>query len=241
MTAEPDTVNHYLVTGASSGIGRAVAARMLVADWRVTGVARRPPSIDSERLDWIQLDLADLDNLSRQDAQFRALSPLHGAVLSHGFGDFDGLEQFSAARIRRLIDTNLTSTIMLCRVLLPLLKRQERSTLVLVGSESALRGGKQGAAYAASKFGIRGLARSLRDECSASGVRVCLVNPGMVATAFFDDTWFEPGPHRDNALDPEDVARVVCDAVLAPDHLVSEEINISPLKKVVRQRGTGRG
>lgn len=228
--------NHFLVTGASSGIGQAVVAQLLGADYRVTGVARRSPHIDNARLGWIQLDLGDLDKLAKQDAAFRSLSPLHGAVLSHGFGDFDGLEQFTAARIRQLIDTNLTSTILLCRVLLPLLKQQEKSTLVLVGSESAVRGGRQGAAYAASKFGIRGLAQSLREECSASGVRVCLINPGMVATPFFDDTWLAPGPDRDNALEPEDVAKAISHAVSAPDYLVTDEINLSPLKKVVRQR-----
>lgn len=227
---------HVLVSGSSSGIGAATVQSLLDLGFSVTGVSRTILTTNADAYQHLGIDLGNLDQLEQRAAEIRKLGPLTAAVLCHGVGDFGGLEQFSTARIRRLIDTNLTSVIMLSRLLLPLLKQNDVSTLVLMGSEAALRGGQKGAVYAASKFGLRGLAQSLREECSSSGVRVSIVNPGMVRTPFFDNLSFEPGEHADNALLAEDVATAVINVISSPRHMVTEEINLSPIRKVVRHR-----
>lgn len=240
MPDQKNPAGRFLVTGASSGIGAAITNQLLDAGYSVVALGRRAPAPSdqpgSDRLQHIGIDLSDLDAIDRRSSEIRQFGTLDGAVFCHGYGDFGGLEQFSADRIRRLVDTNLTSVILLARLVLPLFKRQATSSLIIVGSEAALRGGKQGAVYSASKFGLRGLAQSLREESSGSGVRVCIVNPGMVNSPFFDNLHFAPGPDRENALDPEDVANAVMSVISAPSHMVTEEINLSPLKKVVRQR-----
>lgn len=226
----------YIVTGGSAGIGAAVVNRLASAGYHVTSVARRKAATDVELVESVQCDLSNLDQIHSQLKELVKRGQPEGAVLCHGFGDFGSLEQFSDARIRRLVDTNLTSNLLLARLLIPVLKATGKGTLVFMGSEAALRGGKQGAVYAATKFALRGLAQSLRQECSGSGVRIAIVNPGMVNTEFFNDLSFTPGVDRDNALTAGDVADAVMTILEAPPHAVIDEINLSPLKKVIRQR-----
>jgi len=162
-------------------------------------------------------------------------------VSNAGEGHFGGLEEFSAEQISRSIDLNLTSHILVVRALLPLLKKETCSDVVLMGSESALQGGPKGTVYCAAKFGIRGFAQALRQDCSAAGVRVTLVNPGMVRSSFFDGQSFRPGPKAEHAIEVEEVGAVVTDVLKARPGLVFDEINLSPLKKVIDfSRGGGR-
>jgi len=184
----------------------------------------------------LSIDLSNLNQLEKSLLPVKDLPVIDGIVLSHGYGDFGALEQFSSQRVRKLIDTNLTSTILLARFFLPIMKTQGHGTLALVGSEAALRGGRQGAVYSATKFAVRGLAQSLRYEASNAGVRILLVNPGMVDTPFFDDLDFGPGEDVNNALEAEDVAEAIFHGLTAPAHAVLDEINLSPLKHVVRSQ-----
>ena len=119
---------------------------------------------------------------------------------------------------------------------MPVIKTNGGGDVVLMGSEAALSGGRYGAVYSATKFAVRGFAQALRHECAAANVRVTIVNPGMVRTQFFDSLEFEPGPDPDNYIEPEDVARAVSGALLAPRGTVVDEINLSPLKRVVRRK-----
>jgi NADP-dependent 3-hydroxy acid dehydrogenase YdfG len=95
-----------------------------------------------------------------------------------------------------------------------------------------LTGGKEGSVYCASKFGLRGFAQSLRLECAKSEIRVSLINPGAVRTAFFDDLHFEPGDRAENAIQPEDVAATVLSILAMRGGTVVDEINLSPRKRV---------
>ena len=83
---------------------------------------------------------------------------------------------------------------------------------------------------------MRGFAQALRHECAAANVRITIVNPGMVRTKFFDSLKFEPGADPDNYIEPEDVASAVCGALSARGGTVVDEINLSPLKRVVRRK-----
>jgi NADP-dependent 3-hydroxy acid dehydrogenase YdfG len=119
------------------------------------------------------------------------------------------------------------------RAFLPDFKRQGYGDLVFIGSESALRGGRRGAVYSATKFGLRGFVQSLRDECARSSVRVGIVNPGMVATSFFNALDFRPGQEPGQHLQAEDVAEAVRFMLTARPGAVIDEINLSPEKTVI--------
>ena len=225
-----------LVTGASSGIGRAVCEKLLADGHSAIGIARDFGKFpcDDRHFATHEIDLADLDRLPAHLQNLVATYPaLDALVLNAGAGRFGALEQSSYDQIRALIDLNFTSHVFVARAFLPTLKKAGRGHLVFMGSEAALTGTAQGSLYCAAKFALRGLAQALRAECARTGVRVTLVNPGMVQSPFFDELDFRPGPEPDNYILPEDVAAVIVQALTARDGTVLDEINLSPQKKVI--------
>jgi NADP-dependent 3-hydroxy acid dehydrogenase YdfG len=102
-----------------------------------------------------------------------------------------------------------------------------------MGSEAALQGGQKGALYCAAKFGLRGLAQSLREEAAGKGVRVGIINPGMVQSDFFQELDFRPGPEPHQHLLPEDVAAAAMLMLNARPGTAIDEINLSPRSKVI--------
>lgn len=234
--APPKTV---LVTGASRGIGQAISRRLLADGHSVVGLARdfspfpdRPSTFHA-----VEIDLAKLDRLPDRLKSVQAEHPeIESVVFNAGRGHFGSLEEFSFAQIRSLIELNFVSHAYVARALLPAIKRHGRGHLVFVGSEAALLGQKKGAVYCASKFAIRGFAQALRDECASSGVRVSIINPGMVRTGFFDSLDFYPGEDEGNSILPDDIAETVSTILASRAGTNFDEINLSPLKKVIRFR-----
>ena len=231
-----NTQKSILLTGASSGIGRATASLLLERGYHVIGLARdfsKFPCKD-KNFTAIPVDLSALDTLpSFLERLSREHGTFDGVICNAGKGQFASLEEFSYAQIRSLLELNLTSQIYLVRALLPGMKQRKSGTLIFMGSEAALDGAKRGTVYAATKFGLRGLAQSLRLECAASGVRVGIINPGMVKTEFYDQLDFQPGSDPNNYILPEDVAAAVLLVLEARYGSVIDEINLSPQKKVI--------
>lgn len=224
-----------LITGASSGIGQACASALLAHDVGVTGVARGFANTQSEA-DFSQLecDLSDLDELPKRLRAFPA--SIGALILNAGFGQFGGLEQFSHQQIQRLVNTNFTSNLFLIKHYLPLMKREGGGDIVIIGSESALAGARAGSVYCATKFAMRGLAQSLRADTSNSNIRVHLLNPGPVDSNFFDKLNFAPAEGQEFVLNPEDVAAAVIHLLQQPRHVVSDEINLQPMKRSFRKK-----
>ncbi|NOU44887.1 MAG: SDR family NAD(P)-dependent oxidoreductase, partial [Methyloglobulus sp.] len=90
--------------------------------------------------------------------------------------------------------------------------------------------------YCASKFALRGFTQALREECSKDQIRVCLVNPGMVLSPFFDRLTFAPGDDDSNYLIPEDVAEAVSYVINSRAEMIVDEINLNPASKVVKKK-----
>ena len=231
MTTNSRTI---LVTGASRGIGKAISDRLLRETCRVIGISRTAETDQTDNFTPVTMDLSDIDKLPSQFSKLRQdHSEIDAIVCNAGYGHFGSLEEFSPQQIRQMIDLNLTSQILLLREFLPLLKTKGCGDIILMGSEAALSGGKKGAVYCATKFALRGVAQSLRDECATNGVRVGIINPGMVDTEFFSQTWFNPGTEPDMHLVAEDVAEAVWMMLSARRGAAIDEINLSPQKKVI--------
>lgn len=231
-----------LVTGASSGIGRAIAGNLLQQGHRVLGVSRDSGKFirQMDNFTPVQLDLSRLNEIPKKMRELeRAFPELDAAVFCAGRGQFGSVEEFSYAQIEDLMTINFTSQAFLVKALLPALKRKEHGDLIFIGSEAALKGSRKGALYCASKFAVRGFTQSLREECGQSKVRVCLINPGMVKTAFFESLSFEPGDDHSNFIEPEDVADAVSYVLNSRAQIVIDEINLSPLNKVVKFKKPG--
>jgi len=223
-----------LVTGASSGIGLATARSLYSSGYWVQGIARDFSNTDFDPLIKSELDLSQIDNLANALKEFKSAPNV--LVLNAGYGRFGGIEQFSHDQIRRLVDTNLVSNLFLIKHFLPMMKQQGGGDIVLIGSESAVQGAKAGAVYCATKFAIRGLAQSLRADCSTAGIRVILVNPGPVGSNFFDQLNFEPQPSDEFEIPVESVAEAIMSALRQPRTVVVDEINIQPMKRSFRKK-----
>lgn len=226
---------YALVTGASSGIGLATSRALFDAGYSVEGIARNFSKAQFEELQKVELDLSMVDALPEALHQFKRAPDV--LVLNAGYGQFGGIEQFSHSQIRRLVDTNLVSNLFLVKHFLPKMKQQGGgSDIVLIGSESALHGAKAGAVYCATKFAIRGLAQSLRADCSTANIRVMLVNPGPVASGFFDELNFQPQDGDEFEIPAESVASAIMSALDQPRSVVVDEINIQPIKRSFRKK-----
>ncbi len=229
-----------VISGTSSGIGLAMAREMLRLGHAVLGLVKNADNDPLEHPDYRreQVDLARPDAVQERIGEIAAAlnQPPRALVNNAGIGRMANLEQLSLADIQLVMNTNFLSHVIITRALLPLLKQRGRGDIVFTGSESALRGGRQGSIYCASKFAIRGFAQSLREECGKSGVRVSIINPGAVRTPFFDELHFGPGEAGENAIAPEDVAAILAMVIAARPGTVLDEINLSPLTEVWRRK-----
>jgi short-subunit dehydrogenase len=229
-----------VITGVSSGMGLAMANALLVEGYSVFGIARNieKANIQHPNFNAKPIDLADIDALPENVADLvqEINMPVKALINNAGIGRMGFLEQLSVKDIRLVMDTNFISQTVVTKAFLPLLKRQGWGDLVFMGSEAALQGARQGSIYCASKFAVRGFAQALREECGKSGLRVTLINPGAVRTAFFDDLHFEPGPDAENAIEVEDVVKALLMVLQASSGTVFDEINISPRSHVWKKK-----
>jgi NAD(P)-dependent dehydrogenase (short-subunit alcohol dehydrogenase family) len=191
-----------LVTGASTGIGRATALRLAGAGWTVLAGVRDPDAGErlraeapaSERLVPLRLDVTDPVDLAAAGERVRELSQSSGAssgggldalVNNAGIGVGGPLELISGEDLRRQFDVNVFAQVAVTQALLPALRRA-RGRIVFVSSIGGRVAMAFTAPYAASKHAIEALADALRVELRSSGVRVALVEPGSVATPIWE-------------------------------------------------------
>ena len=113
------------------------------------------------------------------------------------------------------------------------MKAKGNGDIIVIGSEASLAGKKKATLYSAAKFGLSGFTQALRYECSNTGVRVCLINPGFVRSSFFDSLNFKPGDAENNAIETDDIAKIVCDIIKTRQGTIIDEINISPASKSI--------
>ena len=225
-----------IVTGSSSGIGKEITSLLLKSGANVIGLARDHKKFkpDLDGYFPISVDLSDFEKTERIIPQvLHQHSEVDVLICNAGCGDFRTLENFSAKQISDFLNLNLISHIMLCRHLVSFMKAKGSGDIIIMGSEASIVGKKKASLYSAAKFGLRGFAQSIRDECGNSGVRVCLINPGFVRTPFFKSLNFEPGKDENNAIEPGDIAKIVCDIIETRKGTLIDEINVSPASKSI--------
>ena len=182
-----------LITGASSGFGKACAQHLGIKGYRVYGTSRRAiwnpaPKRDSPGNGTFQLIPMDVCDTASVDAGVDTILKTSGridvVVCNAGFGLAGSVEDSTVEEAKRQFETNFFGTWRVCRAALPHLRRQKASYLVIVGSLAGLMGIPFQAAYSASKFALEGLAEALRMEVKPWGVHVVLIQPGDFHTGF---------------------------------------------------------
>ncbi len=217
-----------VVTGASSGIGKAVCDLLLQQGFRVYGLGRSVvPRKNGTAFIPVTIDLALTGEIEKHCASFMDDPDISLLVNAAGFGRFDPHETLDAALIARMTAVNLTAPMILSQLLLRTLKAN-RGTIINITSVEALRASKFSALYSATKSGLRAFGQSLFEEVRKDGVNVVTVNPDMTDTAFFDTLRFAPGESEDTRLEPGDIADVItCILSMRPGAAVTE-VTIRP-------------
>ncbi|MDC1355950.1 SDR family oxidoreductase [Pseudomonadota bacterium] len=227
----------FLVTGSSSGIGRAITIKLLDSGAKVIGIARNhsKPKLEHKNYLTYSIDLSKFNDLEKIIKKIIQDHPeINGLISNAGYGEFGPLENFSVNDISSFFSMNLTSHIIITKCLLPHLKKKEIGDIIFMGSEASLTGEKNGTLYCSAKFGLRGFSQALRKDVSNSNIRVCIINPGMVRTNFFNSLKFSPGEDINNAVSEEDISNAVLSILTLGRNTVVDEINLSPLKKVIK-------
>ena len=226
-----------LVTGSSSGIGYEITLKLLGLGAKVIGIARNHDrsKIENKNYTTYKCDVSAHQKLEILLKQILKKHPQINCFISNaGFGDFGPLENFSTLQIKNFIATNLTSHIVMTKLLLPHFKRIKIGDIIFIGSEAGLLGAKNGSLYCTAKFGLRGFSEALSKDVANKNIRVSIINPGMIRTNFFENLNFEPGNDEENAINIKDVSSTVAYILDLSRNTIVDEINLSPLKKAIK-------
>lgn len=209
-----------LITGASSGIGAAIARAASGAGHELVLVARTPAPLQELASELgARAAACDVSDWAALKAAVGALEP-DVVVANAGIGAARGLTHDDPGRWRELVLTNVLGTALTLRATLPAVRRR-RGHLVLTGAVAGRRI-LPGSVFSATKAAVAALAEGAREELAGSGARVTLVAPGTVDTPFYDN------PQAD-ALRADDVARAVLWAVGRPAHVDVSEVLVRPV------------
>ncbi len=221
-----------LVTGASRGIGLAIARALGSAGARLIVVSRRAHDLRQATSRVPGVELAFPADVTRRQDVARLLAAvrkryggLDVLVNNAGVFTYKPFPRTTETDWRRNIETNLTSLFLMTRAALPLLARR-RGHLINILSISSREAFANCSAYSASKFGALGLTRVLREELRPLGVRVTAILPGSTNTRLKDA--FDFPVRGADLVQPEDVAAAVVAAVTQPPRTMVEEIVLMP-------------
>jgi NADP-dependent 3-hydroxy acid dehydrogenase YdfG len=221
-----------LVTGASRGIGLAVADALHAAGLHVVRLARSLRDGTAERRTDIACDVTDPASVERAIARAdRQLGVPDILVNNAGIFLVKPLTATTPGDFTKTLTTNLTSAFLFARALVPRMVERGRGHLVTIGSISDHVAFPGSSAYAASKFGVRGMHEVIRAETAKTGVRTTLISPGPVDTEIWDevDPDSKPGfTKRKDMMRAEDVAAAVVYAVTQPARVAVTEIRLLP-------------
>lgn len=222
-----------LITGASSGIGRETARSAVAAGFKVALAARSIDKLESlvDELGGEQTALAipcDVQSENDQKAMVAAVMEHFGrmdAVFANAGrgGSPGGFSAADATQWREMLLTNVLGAALTLQVCIPPLR--ESGGHILITGSAAGRYEIPGSMYSVTKWAITGMGRNVREELRGSGIRVTLIEPGVVDTPFFDDK-----PQQ--ALLPIDIANAVLYALAQPKHVDINEILVRPTPAV---------
>ena len=237
VTSKPLAGCTSLITGASRGIGLAVARRLAELGSRVSLCARDAARLDSavaelrgdgfEALAMIA-DVTHANEIQNLVGRTQSeLGPIDILINNAGIGRFGPAHEFAEADWDAVLDTNLKSVFLVSRAVAPGMIERKRGHIVNISSLAGKNAFAGGGIYCASKWGLMGLTACMAEDLRAHNIRVSAVCPGSVATDF------SPHAGRDQSklLQPDDVAHAVATIVTQSPQSFISEIDLRPTQK----------
>jgi NAD(P)-dependent dehydrogenase (short-subunit alcohol dehydrogenase family) len=250
-----------LITGTSSGLGRATALHFHAQGWNVVATMRNPDAETEltrlERVKVLRLDVQDEASIrAAVQAGLAAFGAIDVLVNNAGYGAYGPLEATPPEKIRRQFDVNVLGLLATTQALLPHFRTRRSGTIVNVSSIGGRMAFPLGTLYHGTKFAVEGLSESLHYELSAFGVRVKLVEPGGIRTDFggrsldfsndpalaeyqplVQSTMAVLGPMMEAGSSPERIAQVVYEAATDASARLRYEAGDDAVQVLAARRG----
>ena len=232
------TEKSALITGASSGIGKATALEFAKAGINLALVSRNPEKLEAVAQAAMDagvkakayiLDLAEVEQVREKISAIASdFGSIDILVNNAGMGYTNTLSDTSLIDWQQVINLNLTSVFQCIQGILPMMRDRTQGTIINVASIAAKQVFPQWGAYSVSKFGIMALSKTLAAEERANGIRVTAICPGSVNSSLWDTETVRANFDRSAMLTPEVVAQSILHTALLPASAVIEELILMP-------------
>ncbi len=227
-----------IITGASSGIGRATALAFAKSGINLALIARSKDKLSSVvtaaqtvgvQAKSYSLDLADLVSVKdRIDAISQELGTVDILVNNAGMGYTNSIANTPLEEWQQVLDLNLTSVLECIKGVLPKMRQRGTGTIINVASIAAYNAFPNWGAYSVSKAGLVALTKALATEERSNGIRAVTIAPGAVNTPIWDTDTVQADLNREAMLTPEIVAQSILHTALLPSQAVIETMTIMP-------------
>ncbi len=220
-----------VVTGASSGIGEKISVQLARHNFNLILIARNKSKLLNIKKEIEQigakcqiiiLDVSGKTIIRDLKNKIKNLKNVEVLINNAGIGIFDKIEDITFEDWEEQINTNLRGSFLLSQFFIPNFKKNKCGKILFMNSVAGLNPYPFAAPYVASKYGLRGLSASLREELREYNIKVISVHPGAVDTPLWEKSGSDFA--RNEMMSSEDIAKITVEAILAPNNVVCEEI-----------------
>ena len=220
-----------VITGASSGVGKSLAIQLSDAGYKVVLAARSEDKLNviAEEIQKmggnclvVPTDVSQPEQINNLKDRTLEYGDVFVVINNAGLGKFCKIDDVTLEDWNRQLDVNLRATFLVSQAFIPGMKRRKKGTLVFMNSVAGKKGYPYSAAYVASKYGMRGLADSLREELREDNIKVISIHPGAVDTPFWDGAGVNFP--REEMLDTNTLAQSIVHAIQSPGNFTIEEL-----------------
>ena len=219
-----------LITGGSSGIGKATAIELVANGATVCITGRDKIKLENVASEIkaipIHLDVSKYKNIAVKTLDaFHSMGGMDVLINNAGIGEFAKLEDIKVNHFENIFATNVFGLTMLTQEVVKFFKTQQHGTVINIGSSAATSGFPSGSVYCASKFALRGLTECWRHELRKDNIRVILVNPSEVPTAFNNKERVE-SEEKENKLSSKEISHAIVSAINMDKRGFIPELNV---------------